>query len=89
MSILSELVAKCGISTANVINLNLEGYATTLICILRGSHTTQLITCCMSTLLSPSKVTVTSYSARSWPTRFSVAKPWPPHASRHSYGSKN
>lgn len=27
---LSELVAKCGISTENVLNLNLERYVTTL-----------------------------------------------------------
>lgn len=44
-------------------------------------------TCCMSTLLSPSNVNCTSYSAFSWPTRLSVFRPCPPHASRHSYNT--
>lgn len=44
----------------------------------------QLPTCCIRTLLSPSKVNCTSYSALAGPTRLSVFKPWPPHASRHS-----
>uniref|UniRef100_A0A7C8ZBS3 Uncharacterized protein n=1 Tax=Opuntia streptacantha TaxID=393608 RepID=A0A7C8ZBS3_OPUST len=43
-----------------------------------------LLTCCMRTLLSPSKVDCTSYSAFKWPTRFSVFSPCPPQASRHS-----
>lgn len=42
-------------------------------------------TCCIRILLSPSKVDCTSYSPFKWPTRFSVLRPCPPQASRHSW----
>jgi hypothetical protein len=50
----------------------------------RGYKKINIPQCCISTLLSPSKVNWTSYSVLAAPTRLSVFKPWPPHASQHS-----